>query len=204
SNLLLGSDQPDQAFAVLSAGLQTYPNDTRLLYARSMVAELQDNFVLAERDLRAILAQDADNSAALNALGYSMLLHTDRYKEAHKLIKRAYLLNPGDPAILDSLGWVLFVLGDAQQALPYLEKAMAIMVDPEIAAHLGEVQWFLGDRQAAMQSWKRGLEEDPDHKTIKETVERHRKHYGEPLDAEAFGIESVPSNIDKPIGGQTP
>lgn len=204
SNLLLGSDQPDQAFAVLSAGLQTYPNDTRLLYARSMVAELQDNFVLAERDLRAILAQDADNSAALNALGYSMLLHTDRYKEAHKLIKRAYLLNPGDPAILDSLGWVLFVLGDAQQALPYLEKAMAIMVDPEIAAHLGEVQWFLGDRQAAMQSWKRGLEEDPDHKTIKETVERHRKHYGEPLDAEAFGIESVPSNIDKPSGGQTP
>jgi tetratricopeptide (TPR) repeat protein len=204
SNLLLGSDQPAEAFTLLSDGLQAHPNDTQLLYARSMVAELQDNFQLAERDLRALLTQDADNSAALNALGYTMLLHTDRHEEAYKLIKRAYLLNPGEPAILDSLGWVLFVLGDAQQALPYLEKAMAIIVDPEIAAHLGEVQWFLGDRQAAMQTWRRGLEQAPQHKTIKETIERHRKHSEEPLDAEAFGIESTPTNSDKPSGEQTP
>jgi tetratricopeptide (TPR) repeat protein len=133
-----------------------------------------------------------------------MLLHTDRYTEAHKLIKRAYLLDPGNPAILDSLGWVLFILGDAQQALLYLEKAMAIMADPEIAAHLGEVQWFLGDRQAAMQIWTRGLEQDPDHKTLNETVDRHRKHSEEALDAEAFGIESTPTTIDKPSGEQTP
>jgi tetratricopeptide (TPR) repeat protein len=202
SNLLLGSDQPDQAFTTLSDGLKAHPNDIQLLYARSMVADLQDNFELAERDLRALLAQDADNAAALNALGYTMILHTDRREEAHKLIKRAYLLNPGDPAILDSLGWVLFVLGDAQQALPYLEKAMAIMVDPEIAAHLGEVQWFLGDRQAAVQTWKRGQKQNPGHKTLKETIERHRKHHGEPLDA--FGIESTPNPIDEPSAEQTP
>jgi len=204
SNLLLGSDQPDLAFSVLSHGLQAHPNNTQLLYARSMVAELQDNFQLAERDLRALLDQDADNSEALNALGYTMLLHTDRHTEAHKFIQRAYLLNPGDPAILDSLGWVLFVLGDAQQALPYLEKAMGIMVDPEIAAHLGEVQWFLGDRQAAIHTWKRGLEQNPDHKTLKETVDRHRKHSEEPLGAETFGIESMPTTSNKPSGEQTP
>ena len=204
SNLLLGSDQPDLAFTVLSNGLQAHPNNTQLLYARSMVAELQDNFELAERDLRSLLTQDADNSTALNALGYTMLIHTDRHTEAHKLIKRAYLLNPGDPAILDSLGWVLFILGDAQQALSYLEKAMAIMTDPEIAAHLGEVQWFLGDRQAAMQTWKRGFKQGPDHKTLKETVDRHRKHFEEALDAEAFGIESTSTIINKPSDEKTP
>jgi tetratricopeptide (TPR) repeat protein len=204
SNLLLGSDQPAKAFTLLSEGLDAHPNDTQLLYARSMVAELQDNFQLAERDLRALLTQDADNSAALNALGYTMLLHTDRHKEAHKLIRRAYLLNPGEPAILDSLGWALFTLGDAQQALPYLEKALAIMVDPEIAAHLGEVQWFLGDRQAAIQTWKRGLEQDPQHKIIQETIERHRIQYGEQLGADAFGIESRLPNFESPSGEDTP
>jgi predicted Zn-dependent protease len=204
SNLLLGRDQPDQAFSLLSDGLKAHPNHTQLLYARSMVAELQDNFQIAEQDLRALLAQDENNSAALNALGYTMLIHTDRRDEAHKLIKRAYLLNPGDPAILDSLGWVLFVLGNAQQALPYLEKAMAIMADPEIAAHLGEVQWFLGDRQTAVQTWKRGLAENPDHQTINETIERHRKHYGEHLDVGTFGIESIPSSITEPNVEQTP
>lgn len=203
SNLLLGSDQPNQAFNVLSAGLQAHPNETQLLYARSMVAELQDNFALAEEDLRRLLAQDADNSAALNALGYTMLLHTERHTEAHKLIKRAYLLNPGDPAILDSLGWALFVLGEAQQALPYLEKAMATLVDPEIAAHLGEVQWFLGDRQAAVTTWQRGLERNPEHKILQETIGRHRKLSGEQLDAEPFSIfsiESLPITKEKPGG----
>jgi len=200
SNILLSNGQPDQAFNVLSHGLQTHPNDIQLLYARSMVAERQENFALAEQDLRALLAQDADNSAALNALGYTMILHTDRREEAYTLIKRAYLLNPGYPAILDSLGWALFVLGDAQQALPFLEKAMAIMLDPEIAAHLGEVQWFLGDKQTAIQTWNRGLEEAPEHKTIKEAIKRLTKN----LNTETFGIESTPISSDEPRAEQLP
>ena len=179
SNLLVHSDQPELAFTVLSQGLQAHPNHAQLLYARSMVAESQDNFELMEKDLRTLLAQDEDNPAALNALGYTMILHTDRREEAHKLIKRAYLLNPGDPAILDSLGWVLFVLGEPEQALQYLERAMAIMVDPEIAAHLGEVQWVLGNKREAIKTWHQGLELDPHHETIRRPcnalTQRHLK-----------------------------
>jgi tetratricopeptide (TPR) repeat protein len=172
SNLLVSNNQSDQAINLLSSGLQANPTDAKLLYARSMVAELQNNFALAEQDLRALLAQDADNPTALNALGYTMILHTDRSEEAYRLIKRAYLVNPGDPAIIDSMGWVLFVMGKAEEALPFLQKAMAILPDPEIAAHLGEVQWFLGNRQAALHTWQRGLVESPNHPTIKSTMQR--------------------------------
>ena len=172
SNLLVSNNQSDQAINLLSSGLQANPTDAKLLYARSMVAELQNNFALAEQDLRALLAQDADNPTALNALGYTMILHTDRSEEAYRLIKRAYLLNPGDPAIIDSMGWVLFVMGKAEEALPFLQKAMAILPDPEIAAHLGEVQWFLGNRQAALQTWQRGLAQSPNHPTITSTMQR--------------------------------
>ena len=189
SNLLVSSNQSDQAINLLSSGLQAHPNDPKLLYARSMVAEMQNNFALAEQDLRALLAQDADNPTALNALGYTMILHTDRSEEAYRLIKRAYLLNPGDPAIIDSMGWVLFIMGKAEEALPYLQKAMAILPDPEIAAHLGEVQWSLGDRQAALQTWQRGLAQSPNHPTIKNTMQR--------LGAETLDLEAIdPSTID--------
>jgi len=172
SNLLVSNNQSDQAINLLSSGLQANPTDAKLLYARSMVAELQNNFALAEQDLRALLAQDADNPTALNALGYTMIVHTDRSEEAYRLIKRAYLLNPGDPAIIDSMGWVLFVMGKAEEALPFLQKAMAILPDPEIAAHLGEVQWFLGNRQAALQTWQRGLAQSPNHPAITSTMQR--------------------------------
>lgn len=172
SNLLLSNNQNEQAIELLSSGLEQHPNDAQLLYARSMVAEQQHNFALAEQDLRALLAQDEDNSTALNALGYTMIMHTDRSEEAHRLIKRAYLLNPGDPAIIDSMGWVLFILGEAEQALAHLEKAMALLPDPEIAAHLGEVQWFLGNKQAALQTWRHGLEQAPNHPAINSTMQR--------------------------------
>ena len=117
SNLLISANQPDQALSILTDGLNAFPNDAQLLYARSMVAEQQDNFPLAEQDLRALIALDQNNATALNALGYTMIVHTDRRDEAHALIKRAYLLNPGDPATIDSMGWVLFQMGELEKAL---------------------------------------------------------------------------------------
>lgn len=172
SNLLISAQQPDQALSILTDGLDAFPNDSQLLYARSMVAEQQDNFALAEQDLRALLALDQDNAVALNALGYTMILHTDRREEAYKLIKRAYLLNPGDPATIDSMGWVLFQMDQPDEALAFLQKAYDILPDPEIASHLGEVHWTLGNRERALEVWQQGLQQVPDHPSIVETMER--------------------------------
>ena len=127
SNLLLNAQKPSQALVVLSSGLDYFPNDPQLLYARSMVAEQQDDFVLAEQDLRAILAQDQNNATVLNALGYTMILHTDRREEAFELITKAYQLEPKDPSIIDSMGWALFKLGKTEQALDFFTLQQPIV-----------------------------------------------------------------------------
>jgi len=184
SNLLISVQQTDLALSILTAGLDAFPNDAQLLYARSMVAEQDNNFALAEQDLRALIAQDQNNATALNALGYTMILHTDRLEEAHTLIKRAYLLNPGDPATIDSMGWVLFQMGELDQALVHLKKAISIMPDPEIAAHLGEVLWALGEKADALETWIKGLQQSQGHKTIVTTMQR--------LGADISGTESQP------------
>ena len=172
SNLLLRMDQPKQALIILSTGLENYPDDPELLYARSMVAEQQDNFALAESDLRSLLAQDEDNATVLNALGYTMILHTDRREEAYELIVRAYSLSPNEPSIIDSLGWALFKLGRPVEALEYLTKAFDIVSDPEIASHLGEVLWALEYNEKAMDVWLYALKENPNHTIILETMLR--------------------------------
>jgi Flp pilus assembly protein TadD len=172
SKLLLNAQKPSQALVVLSSGLDYFPNDPQLLYARSMVAEQQDDFVLAEQDLRAILAQDQNNATVLNALGYTMILHTDRREEAFELITKAYQLEPKDPSIIDSMGWALFKLGKTEQALDFLKQAFEIMPDPEIAAHLGEVHWTLDNRKDASIIWQQGLQSTPDHKGIINTMLR--------------------------------
>ena len=172
SNLLLRMRQPRQALIILSTGLENYPDDPELLYARSMVAEQQDNFALAESDLRSLLAQDEDNATVLNALGYTMILHTDRREEAYKLILRAYSLAPNEPSILDSLGWALFKLGRPIEALEHLTKAFDIVSDPEIASHLGEVLWALEYNEKAMDVWLYALKQNPNHTIILETMLR--------------------------------
>ena len=82
---------------------------------------------------------DKNNSNTLNALGYSLVIHTNRYNEAEKYIKRALEFDPGNAAILDSMAWVLYKKGDLENALYYIEIAYNKDQDPEIVEHFCEI-----------------------------------------------------------------
>ncbi len=172
SELLVEHQLIGDARLILSEALNHFPNNISLLYSRSILSERQNDFASSEQDLRAILAQDANNSMALNALGYTLTLHTDRYEEARQLIMRALELNPGDPAIIDSLGWVLFQQGEYDTAIIHLREALEKMPDPEIAAHLGEALWANGQREEALQVWQQILEQHPENPIILDTMQR--------------------------------
>ena len=172
SELLTQTGQLDAAMDVLNAGLENFPESNTLRYARSMLGEQQDDLELMESDLRNIIERDPDNATALNALGYTLANRTDRYDEAYDLITRALELQPDEPAILDSMGWVLYRKGNYTEALDYLSRAYAVFPDPEVAAHLGEVMWVSGDTEGATRIWQGALMKDPDHKVLVSTLER--------------------------------
>ena len=125
-----------------------------------------------EQDLRQILSNDPDNATALNALGYSLAILTDRLNEARALVSKALQLRPDDPAIQDSYGWIAYRLGDLALAENYLSKAFSQSKDHEIAAHLGEVLWRLGQREQAISVWQQGLSNDPSSTIIIDTLQR--------------------------------
>lgn len=172
SELLVDKEAYDAAWELLSAALSTQPEDPTLLYARSMVAEKRRDIPALERDLREMLRLDPDSSLALNALGYSLTNLTDRHAEALELISRALALKPEDPAILDSMGWVYFRLGQPEKALGYLQDAFTRMADHEVAAHLGEVLWTLGRKDEALEVWQKGLKGTPDSPLVREAIRR--------------------------------
>ncbi|MEQ8803980.1 MAG: tetratricopeptide repeat protein, partial [Haliea sp.] len=163
SELLIQATLLDPSMALLNQALAELPESTSLRYSRAMLGERLDDLALMESDLRHILEQDPDNATALNALGYTLSNRTTRYDEAYALIARALELAPEEPAILDSMGWVLFQLGQAEAAVGYLQRAWDGLPDPEVAAHLGEVLWTLGEKQQAYSVWRDGLLRDPEH-----------------------------------------
>lgn len=172
ANLLNSAGMHGEALALLDQAIAELPTSTSLLYSRSVAHERTGDIDAAERDLRSILDSEPDNATALNALGYTLANRTQRYEEARALISRALALEPGEPAILDSMGWVLYRQGEFEQALDYLTRAYASFPDPEVAAHLGEVLWATGDHAGARRIWAQALEDDPEHPALRETLTR--------------------------------
>ena len=162
----------EQAVNTLTKGLTFHTNNASLLYARAMLNEQRDRLSLMEQDLRAIILQDTDNATALNALGYTLADRTDRYQEAFDLINQALSLRPNDPAIIDSMGWVQYRLGNYPEALSRLREAMKAFPDHEVAAHLGEVLWVTGEQEEARSVWQEGLRLNPRSNIIPAVMER--------------------------------
>lgn len=170
--VLSDAGQHATAMEVYDAALAASPDNEDLLYARALAAEKLGQVEAAEADMRRILANDPDNIRTLNALGYTLADRTDRYQEALSYISRAYAMKPDDPAIIDSMGWVQYRLGNLEEAHQYLQQAWELTQDSEIGAHLGEVLWGQGERAKARAIWNTSRESNPDNPVLLETINR--------------------------------
>ncbi|MGZ8194988.1 MAG: tetratricopeptide repeat protein [Methylosarcina sp.] len=152
----------EEAFNLLTDFLKQFPDDKDILYSRALMAERLGRLDILEADLKKILANNPNSAEALNALGYSLLDYPDRYGEAEKYLIRALRLQPDEPVIMDSYGWLQFKLGNPAKALIYLEQAYAKQQENEIAAHLAEVLWALGRKDEARKLFNKAFKKAPD------------------------------------------
>ena len=161
-----------QAIGVLERAQRQYPDNVDLRYALAAMVDEQGRFAEALHELQAVAKLRPDDPAALNAYGYTLADHGRQLGLARKLIAQAYAAAPKNPAILDSLGWVLFRQGQAGQALPYLNAAYEDDRGGDTAAHLGEVLWRLGRREDAERIWSEAARADADNRLLKATRRR--------------------------------
>lgn len=157
---------------VFARGLAAYPDDLEILYARGLAWERRDRIDRAEADFRKILVIDPENTATLNALGYTLADRTQRYQEALELIDRARVAEPENAAIIDSYGWVLYRLGRLPEALVQLRRAFTLQKDPEIAAHVGEVLWVMGQKDEARRYFDEARKLDPENRSLQRALEK--------------------------------
>lgn len=172
AQLARNAGQPDRALAILDAALAKDSRVAQWRYERALLLDDRERVAEAERDLRAYLKLKPQSAQGLNALGYILANRTTRVREARALVGRALKLEPDNPMILDSMGWVEYRSGKLEAALRYLQRAHHLMPDPEIAAHLGEVLWKMGRESEARALWTRTLEANPDSDIVRHTQQR--------------------------------
>lgn len=167
------ADEYQAGLDLFDRALTEFPGNSDLLYARALMAEKVGRIDQLEADLRTILEEDPDNATALNALGFTLADRNERVQEAFGYITRAYEARPDDPAVIDSMGWVHFRLGDYAQAEQFLRRAFKLMPDGEIAGHLSELMWAQGDKEEARSLLREALDKEPLHEYLLELRQRY-------------------------------
>lgn len=138
-----------------------------LLYSRGIAYERSHDWAKAEADFLQALQLQPDQPDVLNYLGYSWVDKGLRLPEARGMIEKAVSLRPKDGAIVDSLGWALYRMGEYLNAVKVLERAIELKPeDPTINDHLGDAYFQVGRMEEASFQWKRAMTLNPEPEQI--------------------------------------
>lgn len=174
ADLHLERNQPELAIDLLSRSIKVFPEIDGLRYKRAITYDTLEQWPQALADLQWLLNKHPDDSAYMNALGYTMLVRSPKdFNQAFTLIKQAYQLDSDDPAILDSMGWAYFKKGDLDEAVDFLQQAWTQMQDAEIGAHYGEVLWQLANSDKAIEIWQEALQDNPNLPILRKTIKQY-------------------------------
>ena len=175
AEILATAGQFVEAIESIDSALEFDPWDERFWMYRGALLEQTGDIEGAVHSFREAVKLAPADPNALNALGYTLAVAGRDYDEAFELIDKALDLQPDNPAIMDSMGWVLYLQGNEAAARGWLEQAYALLPDPEIAAHLGELMWVQGEEAAARLVWSEALEQYPENAVLNETTGRFIK-----------------------------
>jgi tetratricopeptide (TPR) repeat protein len=172
ADLLRANEKYAESAELLTGLIKQAPTpDWRLLFGRAVSLEKLDRWPEAESDLQAALKLRPDEPELLNYLGYSWIDRGVHLKEALAMVQKAVDGNPRSGAMVDSLGWAYFKLGDFKSAVEKLEQAVELEAgDPEVNDHLGDAYWKVGRKDEALFQWRRVLTLKPDAK-VRASVE---------------------------------
>ena len=172
AQFLRDAKQYAESFKVLARGLAKFPNHPELLYQSALIADNLKKPDTFEQLIRKLIQVEPDNAHAYNALGYSLLERNVRIPEAVGLVEKAYKLAPDDAAIIDSMGWGYYRLGQYDKSVEFLSRAYQSNPDPEIAAHLGEVLWVKGDQEGAKKIWTESAKNNPNNDALQAVIKK--------------------------------
>ena len=159
--LLEGTDDAAAA-QVLEVGIAAAAENGPLLFARAGLEERAGDLAAARADYETLYARDSGSVPVANNL--ASLLTTAGAASDPADLARAYamtrrLRGTDVPPFQDTYGWILYLRGDASQALTYLEPAAAALPDVALVQyHLGEAELAAKRWDAAEQSFTRALE----------------------------------------------
>jgi tetratricopeptide (TPR) repeat protein len=172
---LIYSQMKDYNSAIenLSQAIKLDPQNKYYYFQIGAAYEQSSYFASADSSFQKALQIDSSFADALNYLGYMYADSGINLETAKYLIEKALLIFPENGAYLDSYGWVLFKLGDLNEAEKKIRKALSLMPeDPLVIEHLGDILEKQGRIKEAVAEWEKALKKDVKNERVREKVRK--------------------------------
>jgi tetratricopeptide (TPR) repeat protein len=169
----LATNKLPQAVTQLQGLLSKDPKNTSALMTLALVYNRMNDYPKSRDAYEKLLATQPNFVPALNDLAYLYTEHLNNLDKAYELASKARGLQGQDPAVGDTLGWVLYKRGDYQQALPILQESAQKAADnPEIQFHLGMAAYMMGQTDLARVALQKAVRATKDFSGKEESKRR--------------------------------
>lgn len=143
-------------------GLSLADNSETKVQFLSMLADAahyQKNYQTADSAFAEVLKLEPENTYALNNWAYFLSLRNQNLDMADSMSLLTIKLEPENASYLDTYGWILYMKGNYEQALRYIQKSLDILPqNAEVSEHLGDVLFMLNKTDEAQQYWLKAKE----------------------------------------------
>ena len=104
----MNAGKGDNAIETMRSAVTKFPKQAGVTLELASMLERERKHTDADALFRQVIAADPKNADALNSFGYMLAERGQRLDESVSLVERALVIDPGNPAYLDSLGWAYY------------------------------------------------------------------------------------------------
>lgn len=156
------SNRRDAAIQKLNALLERQPGEQRALMMLGILYTAAGDQKKAAESYETLLKARDSFSPALNNLAYLYSEHLNNLDRAYDLARKSRELQPDDPRIADTLGWILYRRGEYAAALVHLEESASRLVrEGEVFFHLGMAHYAMAHEQPARAAFQQAIRLEP-------------------------------------------
>lgn len=133
--------------------------------------QLKDN-KSSDENYEKALKIDPNNIYVLNNYSYYLSIRKENLDKAKQMSLKSNQIAPGQSSFQDTYAWILFQLGDFQEALVWIEKAVSSEANSSatLLEHKGDILFKLNKVDEALIYWKKAQEKGGGSKQLDQKI----------------------------------
>ena len=118
------------------------------------------------------LSLDPNNIYVLNNYSYYLSLRKENLERAKEMSLKSNQLAPGQSSFQDTYAWILYELGQYEEAIEWIDKALqSDGKSPVLLEHKGDILYRLGKQEEAMEYWEKAKANGSDSNELDKKIE---------------------------------